>query len=121
MRHSRDILHKEDHLDRVHSDQKVLKIIRQGRLVFVIGSQESQTSLRDHEAQVNSDQMVLVMARGEVGLCENESWKTSLAARNLTKTGRVTAQIRVDLLYLMGLMKGELLLMKMMMSENQSS
>jgi hypothetical protein len=32
---SRDILHqaKEDYLDRVHSDQMVLKTIRQGRLV----------------------------------------------------------------------------------------
>jgi hypothetical protein len=38
------ILHKarEDHLDQVHSDQKILKVIRQGRLVLVIGGQESQ-------------------------------------------------------------------------------
>jgi hypothetical protein len=36
--HSRDILHKAkgDHIDRVHSDQKVLEMIRQGRLILVI-------------------------------------------------------------------------------------
>jgi hypothetical protein len=33
---------KGHHLDRVHSDQKLLKIIRQGRLVLVIGGKESQ-------------------------------------------------------------------------------
>ncbi len=35
IRRSRDILHKAkgDHLDRVHSDEKVLKMIRRGRLV----------------------------------------------------------------------------------------
>jgi hypothetical protein len=42
--HSRDILGKAkgDHLDRAHSDQMVLEMIRQGRLVLVIGGQESQ-------------------------------------------------------------------------------
>jgi hypothetical protein len=36
---SRDILHKAngDHLDRVHTDQKVLEVIGWGRLVLVIG------------------------------------------------------------------------------------
>jgi hypothetical protein len=33
---------KEDHLDRDHSDQKVLEKIRRGMLVFFIGGQESQ-------------------------------------------------------------------------------
>ncbi len=39
------ILHKAKgyHLDRVHSDQKILEMIRWGRLVLVIGGQESQT------------------------------------------------------------------------------
>ncbi len=43
--HSRDILRKAkgDHLDGVHPDQIVLKMIRQGRLVFVIRGQESQS------------------------------------------------------------------------------
>jgi hypothetical protein len=42
--HSRDILQKAkgDLLDQVHSDQMVLKMIRQGRLVLVIGDKESQ-------------------------------------------------------------------------------
>jgi hypothetical protein len=31
-----------DHLDRVQSDQKVLEIIRRGKLVLVIRGQESQ-------------------------------------------------------------------------------
>ncbi len=35
---SRDILHKAkgDPVGRVHSDQKVLKVIRRGRLIFLI-------------------------------------------------------------------------------------
>jgi hypothetical protein len=39
-----DILHKAkgDHLDRVQSYQKVLWVIRQGKLVLVIRGQESQ-------------------------------------------------------------------------------
>jgi hypothetical protein len=62
--HSRDILH----LDRDHSDQNVLKGIRQGRLVLVIEGQDSQTNSRDHQPPVHSDQMVLVMARQETDL-----------------------------------------------------
>jgi hypothetical protein len=58
---------KVDHLDRVHSDQKVLEMIRQRRLVLVIGVQESQNISKDHQAQVHSDQMVLVIARREAG------------------------------------------------------
>jgi hypothetical protein len=34
---------KADHLDQVHSDQKVLKVIRWGRLVLLIRNQESQS------------------------------------------------------------------------------
>ncbi len=56
-----------DHLDRVHSDQKVLYFLRQGRLVLVIRGQESQASLRDHQARVHSDQMVFMIARREAG------------------------------------------------------
>jgi hypothetical protein len=43
-RHSVDILHKakEDHLDRIHSGQNVLKMIRHGRLVLMIGGKESK-------------------------------------------------------------------------------
>jgi hypothetical protein len=42
--HSRKILRKAkgDHLDCIHSDQMVLEIISRGRLVLVIGGQESQ-------------------------------------------------------------------------------
>jgi uncharacterized protein (DUF169 family) len=42
--HSRDILIKAkgDHLDSVCSDQKVLMMIRQGRLVLVSGGQGSR-------------------------------------------------------------------------------
>ncbi len=42
--HSRDKLHKAkgDHLDQVYSDQKVLKVIRWGKLDLLIGGQESQ-------------------------------------------------------------------------------
>jgi hypothetical protein len=45
---SQNILHfaKGDHLDRVHSDQKDLKMIRQGKLVLVIGAQEFQNQLK---------------------------------------------------------------------------
>jgi hypothetical protein len=41
---SMDILHKAkgDYLDQVNPNQKVLKVIRQGRLVLVIGGQESR-------------------------------------------------------------------------------
>ncbi len=57
-----------DHLDRVHSEK-----IKGGRLVLVIGGQESQTSSRDQQAQVHSDQMVLVMARRKAIPCERRS------------------------------------------------
>jgi hypothetical protein len=45
---SRGILHqaKGDHLYQVHSYQKVLNVIRWGRLVLVIGGQESQNLLK---------------------------------------------------------------------------
>jgi hypothetical protein len=56
---------KRDHLERVYSDQKVLWMIRQGRLVF-----ESQTSSRDHQARVHSDQKVLMMGKQEADPCE---------------------------------------------------
>jgi hypothetical protein len=35
---------REDHLDRVYSDQKVLEVIRWGRLVLFIGSQDTQNN-----------------------------------------------------------------------------
>ncbi len=34
---------KGDHIDQVHSDKKVLKVIRRGRLVLLIRNQESQS------------------------------------------------------------------------------
>jgi hypothetical protein len=39
---SRDILHKAKgyHLDRLHSGQKVLEVIRWGRLILLIGGQD---------------------------------------------------------------------------------
>jgi hypothetical protein len=69
---SRGILRKAkgDHLDRVFSGQKVLEMIRRGRLILVIGDQDSQASSWDHQARVHSDQMALVMARREAGLGE---------------------------------------------------
>jgi hypothetical protein len=45
-------------------------MIRRGRLVLVNGGQEPQTNLSDHQAQVHSDQIVLLMARQEAGPCE---------------------------------------------------
>jgi hypothetical protein len=46
----------------------VLEMIRQGRLVLNIEGQESQNYLKeDYQAQVHSDQMVLVIARWEAG------------------------------------------------------
>jgi hypothetical protein len=71
--HSKDILRKAtgDHLDQVHSDQKVLEMIRRGRLVLVIRGQESQNLVKeDYQARVHSYQMVLVIARQETGPCE---------------------------------------------------
>ncbi len=58
---------KGDHLDRVHSDQKVLEMIKRGRLVLVFCGQESQTSSRDHQAWVHSGQMILLVARRKAG------------------------------------------------------
>jgi hypothetical protein len=46
----------------------VLEMIGRGRLVLVMGGQESQNYLKeDYLAQVHSDQMVLVMTRQEAG------------------------------------------------------
>ncbi len=61
---------KGDHLDGVHLDQKVLEVIKHGRLVLVIRGQESRTSSWDHQARVLSEQMVLVTARWEAGPSE---------------------------------------------------
>ncbi len=68
--HFRDKLHKAkgDHLDWVHPDQKVLEMIRQGRLVLVIGGQEPQTKLKEPSGSSSLEQMVLMMARREAGL-----------------------------------------------------
>jgi hypothetical protein len=67
------------------------------------------------EAKLKS-YILVIEARG----CSNESWKITLGRQQtLPKTGRVTAQIRVNLLYLMGVDEGGV--MKMMMGENQSS
>ncbi len=61
---------KRDHLGRVHTDQKVLEMIRQRRLVLFIGDQESQNQLKeDYQARVHSDQQVLVIVRREAGPC----------------------------------------------------
>jgi hypothetical protein len=55
--HSRDILLKVkgDHRDQVHSDRKILTVIGWGRMILVVGGQESQTSARDQQARVHSD------------------------------------------------------------------
>jgi hypothetical protein len=110
-----------DHLDRIHSDQNVLEVIRRGRLFLLIGGQGSQTSLRDHQAQVHSDQMVCVMARQESGPHKRRPTQGLLYLKqlkfrrelennsgrpgNFNKTGRVIDLIRVNLLFLMGFMK----------------
>jgi hypothetical protein len=56
---------KGDHLERVHSDQKVLDVIRHRRLVLLFGTKILKANSRDHQARVHIDQMVLVMARRE--------------------------------------------------------
>ncbi len=58
---------QEGIFDRVHSDQKVLQVIRRGRVVLVIRGQESKASSRDNQARVHSDQIVFMMARWEAG------------------------------------------------------
>jgi hypothetical protein len=65
---SRDICSKPT-ADRVHSDQMVLEMIRQGRLVLVMWSEAKslKTSSRDYQAWVHLDQLVLVMAMREAG------------------------------------------------------
>jgi hypothetical protein len=46
-------------------------MIRWGRLVLVIRGQESKNKIKeDYQAQVHSDQMVLVIARWEAGSCK---------------------------------------------------
>ncbi len=133
---------KGDHLDWVHSGQKVLKVIRRGRLVLVIGGQESQNKSRDHQVWVHSDQIVLMMARREArvhkgrptqGLCslkikpkglQTLKWElenNSRQPRDLTKN-RQSDSLNWESTYSFsrGLWRGELLLM-MMMSANQSS
>jgi hypothetical protein len=46
-------------------------MIRRGRLVLVNGGQEFQNIIKeDYQAQVHSDQMVLMIARQEAGPCE---------------------------------------------------
>jgi hypothetical protein len=71
--YSRDTLLKAkgDHLDRVHPDEMVLEMVRWGRLVLFIGSQESQNLLKgDWQPRVHSDQAVLVLVGREAGPCE---------------------------------------------------
>jgi hypothetical protein len=59
---------KGDHLDRVHSDEIVLEIIRWGRLVLVIRGQESQSRRVSGLSPLRS--MVLMIARQEAGSFE---------------------------------------------------
>jgi hypothetical protein len=56
------------HLDPVHSDQKVLVVIRQWRLILLSKAKSLKTSPRDHQAQVHLDQMILVIAGGRLVL-----------------------------------------------------
>jgi hypothetical protein len=72
IRRSRGILHKAkgDHLDRVHSDQKVLEMIRHGGWSLLSEAKSLKTRSRDYQDCVHSDQMVLVMARLKSGPCE---------------------------------------------------
>jgi hypothetical protein len=74
---SNDILHNAngDHLDRVYSGQKVIEVTRWGGWSFWSEATSLKTKPRDHQAQVHSDQMGLVMARQEAGPCE---WRLSL-------------------------------------------
>ncbi len=70
-------------------------MISQGRLVLVIGGQESQTSSRDHQAQVHSDQMVLMMATWEAGPCEQRPKPNSRATFSKDAQIRVRKQLLV--------------------------
>jgi hypothetical protein len=92
--YSKDILHKANgnHLDRVHSDQMVFEMIRQGMLVLFIGGQESQSQLKgDGQARVHSDQIfswqsggrLVFLNGGQINSyilwgCSNEIQKTTL-------------------------------------------
>ncbi len=93
-------------------------MIRWGRLVLVIGGQKSQTSSWNHQAQVHTDQMVLVMARQESVSTEaklkgyvlwwlsNESWKPTLGSQE-TELKKAEWQPKQESTYsfLWGLMK----------------
>ncbi len=83
---------------------------------LLLQAKSLKTNLSDHQARDRSDQMVLVTASREAGLCErrpnsrlqsqmmlkweleNNSWQS----RSLTKTGWVRAKTRVNLLFLVG-------------------
>jgi hypothetical protein len=45
-------------------------MMRRGRLGLVNRGQESQNKLKELSARIHSDQMVLMIARQEAGLCE---------------------------------------------------
>jgi hypothetical protein len=99
-----------------------------GRLFLFIGCQDSQA--RDHQARVHSDQMVLVKARRHQtqGLysCKLrlKSFKTpKQELENNSRQPESLQKLKHESAYSFsrGLMKGELLLlMMMMMGENQS-
>ncbi len=113
---SRDILHKAkgDYLDRVHTDQKVLEVIRRGRLVLVIRGQESQNQLKgpsgwkpprsdgSHDGQAG-DRSMRREADSRATLSHVVTKKKFQPIKRELEVGIVTA--RVGLLFLIGLMK----------------
>jgi hypothetical protein len=66
--HSSGILHKAKG-DQLHSEQKVLEIIRKGRLVLLSEAKSLKKLKEDYQARVHSYQMVLVIARQEASAC----------------------------------------------------
>jgi hypothetical protein len=69
---SREILHKsmEDHPGQGHSGQVVLGMIKRGRLVLVIGCQESQASSRRLSGLSPFRSDSSLDSPAEAGLCE---------------------------------------------------
>jgi hypothetical protein len=60
--------------DRVHSDQMVIRTVRRKGWTSREAAEGAQTKLTQggHQAQVHSDETVLVMARQEAGSCERQ-------------------------------------------------
>ncbi len=111
---------KGGHLDWVHSDQKVLKMIRRGGW-FLLSEAKSlklvQETIKLESTKIRwfsgwlGGRLVCVNRGWFKGYIlwssSNYSWKASLGSEETSpKTGRVTALIRANLLFLMGFDEG---------------